>query len=153
MYDDEGNLVYLYRVIDGLCTRSQAFSAALTVGLSDAVIRRANEVRRAHIHRSMFIVLIYRRTMIDSCLSSSYWIKSNIIKYFIRLDISLTWTSKYERMYYVDCLFIFNSLFSMVNLVEKAVEVDVHNDQQITHFFHYVQQMINKYVNNHSTTL
>jgi len=44
MYDDDEKLVYLYRVIDGLCTRSQAFSAALTVGLPDAVVRRANEV-------------------------------------------------------------------------------------------------------------
>ncbi len=44
MYDDDGKLVYLYRVIDGLCTRSQAFSAALTVGLPDIVVRRANEV-------------------------------------------------------------------------------------------------------------
>jgi DNA mismatch repair ATPase MutS len=44
MYDDDGKLVYLYRVIDGICTRSQAFSAALTVGLPDAVVRRANEV-------------------------------------------------------------------------------------------------------------
>ena len=48
MYDDEGKLVYLYRVIDGLCTRSHAFSAALTVGLPDAVIRRANEVSLAN---------------------------------------------------------------------------------------------------------
>ena len=45
MYDDEGKLVYLYRVIDGLCTRSHAFSAALTVGLPAAVINRAYEVR------------------------------------------------------------------------------------------------------------
>lgn len=44
MYDDDGKLVYLYRVIDGLCTRSQAFSAALTVGLPDSVCRRAHEV-------------------------------------------------------------------------------------------------------------
>lgn len=44
MYDDDGKLVYLYRVIDGLCTRSQAFSAALTVGLPDSVVQRANEV-------------------------------------------------------------------------------------------------------------
>ena len=45
MYDDDGKLVYLYRVIDGLCTRSHAFSAALAVGLPDVIIRRANEVR------------------------------------------------------------------------------------------------------------
>ena len=44
MYDDQGALVYLYRVIDGLCTRSQAFSAALTVGLPEEVVQRANEV-------------------------------------------------------------------------------------------------------------
>lgn len=44
MYDDEGKLVYLYRVIDGLCTRSQAFSAALTVGLPENIVQRANEV-------------------------------------------------------------------------------------------------------------
>lgn len=44
MYDDDGKLVYLYRVIDGLCTRSQAFSAALTVGLPEVVVQRANEV-------------------------------------------------------------------------------------------------------------
>jgi DNA mismatch repair ATPase MutS len=44
MYDDDGKLVYLYRVIDGLCTRSHAFSAALAVGLPDIIIRRANEV-------------------------------------------------------------------------------------------------------------
>lgn len=45
MYDDDGKLVYLYRIIDGLCTRSHAFSAALTVGLPESVIQRANEVR------------------------------------------------------------------------------------------------------------
>ena len=47
MYDDEGKLVYLYRVIDGLCTRSHAFSAALAVGLPDTIIQRAYEVRLA----------------------------------------------------------------------------------------------------------
>jgi len=44
MYDDEGKLVYLYRVIDGLCTRSQAFNAAITVGLPENIVQRANEV-------------------------------------------------------------------------------------------------------------
>ena len=44
IYDEDGKLVYLYRVIDGLCVRSQAFSAALTVGLPENVVRRANEV-------------------------------------------------------------------------------------------------------------
>jgi DNA mismatch repair ATPase MutS len=44
MSDDEGKLVYLYRVIDGLCTRSHAFSAALTAGLPEQIIQRANQV-------------------------------------------------------------------------------------------------------------
>ena len=44
MYDDQGELVYLYRIIDGICTRSQALAAALTAGLPHQVVQRAYEV-------------------------------------------------------------------------------------------------------------
>lgn len=44
MEDEEGKLVYLYRVIEGLSTRSQAFNAAISAGLPEKLLRRANEV-------------------------------------------------------------------------------------------------------------
>lgn len=72
MYDDEGKLVYLYRVIDGLCTRSHAFSAALTVGLPDKVIQRAYQVSFVDIKIS------YR--LMRSSHSFSCWKTSKPIK-------------------------------------------------------------------------
>lgn len=84
MYDDDdGKLVYLYRVIDGLCTRSQAFNAALTVGLPDSVVQRANEVCDL---KGIFFVKL---KMIDF----SYSLKLKIIKYFIPFEIFLIWKS------------------------------------------------------------
>jgi hypothetical protein len=84
MYDGDGKLVYLYRVIDGLCTRSQAFSAAVTVGLPDSIVQRANEVCDLNV-----LFFFFNLKMIDF----SYSIKSKIIKYFILFEILLIWKS------------------------------------------------------------
>lgn len=59
MYDDRGELVYLYRIIDGICTRSQALAAALKAGLPEQVIQRAYEVCKSFLnetfqHRNSF---------------------------------------------------------------------------------------------------
>ena len=78
MYDDNGKLVYLYRVIDGLCTRSQAFSAALTVGLPEEVVQRANEVGSKYPFCSSHDLI----TIHDS----SCCIKLKIIKFFILFE-------------------------------------------------------------------
>ncbi|CAF1056038.1 unnamed protein product [Rotaria magnacalcarata] len=103
MYDDDGKLVYLYRVIDGLCTRSQAFSAALTVGLPNGVVRRANE-------------------LLDK-------IENNQVLHSMRN---------------------FTDMEEMVDLVEKAVQVNVNDYSQIGHFFQYLHDIIIKHVPNHS---
>ncbi|CAF5132227.1 unnamed protein product [Rotaria sp. Silwood1] len=99
MYDDDGKLVYLYRIIDGLCTRSQAFSAALTVGLSDSGVRRANGLLNK--------------------------IENNQVLHPIRN---------------------FTDMEEMVDLVEKAVQVNVNDNNQITQFFQYLRHMIYKHI-------
>ncbi|CAF0796301.1 unnamed protein product [Rotaria sordida] len=99
MYDDDGKLVYLYRIIDGLCTRSQAFSAALIVGLPDNVVRRANE-------------------LLDK-------IENNQILHPIRN---------------------FTDMEEMVDLVEKAVQVNVNDNNQVIKFFQYLHHMIYKHI-------
>ncbi|CAF1403719.1 unnamed protein product [Adineta steineri] len=99
MYDDDGKLVYLYRVIDGLCIRSQAFNAALTVGLPDGVVQRANEL----LHK----------------------IENNQILHPIRN---------------------FTDMEEMVDLVEKAIQVNINDNNQIKQFFQYLHHIINKHI-------
>ncbi|UJR31066.1 hypothetical protein I4U23_018576 [Adineta vaga] len=97
MYDDDGKLVYLYRVIDGLCTRSQAFSAALTVGLPDAVIHRADE-------------LLVK-------------IENNQVLHPIRN---------------------FADMEEMAELVQRAVQVNTNDNEQIGLFFQHLSHIINQ---------
>ncbi|CAF1142130.1 unnamed protein product [Adineta ricciae] len=95
MYDDDGKLVYLYRVIDGLCTRSQAFSAALTAGLPETVVHRANE-------------------LLDK-------IENNQILHPIRN---------------------FDDMEEMADLVQRAVQVNINDNDHITLFFQHLNHVI-----------
>ena len=84
MNDDDGKLVYLYRVIDGLSTRSHAFSAALTVGLPEDVIRRANEVLISCSFAHLYFLLLF----------CSYWNESKLINHSIQYETLPIWKSK-----------------------------------------------------------
>lgn len=71
-------------------------------------------------------------------------IKLKIIKHFIPLEILLTWKSN------LLCYYLFYSisfvLTRMVDLVEKAVQVNINDNNQITQFFQYLHHIINKHL-------
>jgi len=78
----------------------------------------------------------------------SYLIKSKIIKYFIQFETFLIWTSNSLFLFILIRLFYLNR---MVDLVEKAVQVNINDNNQITQFFQYLHHIINKHLPHNRT--